>query len=155
MVVCLMTGCYNPRTDMGQYRFYYLRNDYLTAENMEVLAFEKRSADTDMRSLLDTYLSGPKSEELSSPFPADTYIVSLEIEGDYLNIAFSDHFASLTGIQLTLACCALSQTCFAVSDVKTVVIRAQNALLDGKESIAIPRGSFILTDNSHIGKEKA
>lgn len=134
-------------------RFYYLRRqdpEHLHHGSADsVLAPETREAAGhlgDLAYLLEQYLAGPESPELVSPCPAGMTVVSAKMEASNLILVLSDEFASLTGIDLTLACACLTRTCMEMSNAQAVQISTQTALLEGKHSITMDTQDLMLLD---------
>lgn len=100
-----------------------------------------------LSSMLRFYLQGPIDSTLKSPFPKNIYLVEVEISEDILIITLSDSLATLTGVDLSLACCALAKTTYAFNGIETVQIQARSALLDGEASITIHIGDIVLFDD--------
>ena len=129
--------------------FYYPKAD---------LSFQPGSTsfDTEARSLenpgtwvqvLNIYFAGPESEHLLSPFPAGLQAQQATMERNTVIITVSDHLASLTGLDLTIACSCLSLTALALTGAETVVIHAEGTLLDGQKSITMDKNTLLLLDN--------
>ena len=98
--------------------------------------------------LLCAYFKGPKSEQLSCPFPTETSVVSIKTINSTCNIVLSEHFAELTGLDLTIACHSLGITVMELTGASTVEIRAKDADLDGQKYITVSRDNFLLIDDS-------
>lgn len=138
---------------------------YLRVQNPEalhhssagsVIATEKREGtgiQEDLTALLQLYLNGPASEELYSPFPRGTKLVSWERSDSTLTVILTNEFATLTGMDLTLACASLTMTCLSLTDAKSVQIQAESENLDGKTSIIMNRNDLVLTDGSYLTAE--
>lgn len=127
--------------------FYYLRSELTYGEADSVIAAESHDTtghDGDLKYLLLLYLTGPTDEALASPFPADTRLLECTRREDVLTLVLDDSFAQLTGMSLTKACVCLAMTCFDLTDVQAVSIRAQSALLENAKSIEITRDSLVL-----------
>ena len=103
----------------------------------------------DYNKILENYFSGPNSSELLSPFPAGTKLVSFTLDQQTAHIVLSDHFAELSGVDLTVACACLSITVENMTNCATVTISAEKKLLDNQESITIDTKSLLLTDHVH------
>ena len=98
--------------------------------------------------LLDIYLLGPLDRNCRSPFPVGTNLKNLSLENGAATILLSDDFAELSGIDLTLACSCLTLTVMDMTGVESVTIRAEDSLLDGKESITMDASMLILVDHA-------
>ena len=87
-----------------------------------------------------------QDETLIKSFPANVTVSSLKLKEDHATLVLSDEFAVLGGIDLTLACVAITKTVSALTDVTTVTIGCQTALLDGEQSLTFTENSFMWTD---------
>lgn len=115
-------GC-TKRTDTVT--FYYPRAEILYGQEDGVIAAEERDVsgrEKDFSYLMMLYLEGPISQELDSPFPAETAIEQLELRDDVLHIRLSEPFSRLEGMDYTIACCCIARTCFGLYDTETVEI---------------------------------
>lgn len=97
---------------------------------------------------LEIYLLGPLDRDFRSPFPVGTALIDFDLEDSAATVLLSDHFGTLSGIDLTLACSCLTLTVMDLTGADTVTIMAEDALLDGKESVTIDRSNLFLTDDT-------
>ena len=146
LVSCV--GCKSQKID-DPVSFYYLRRSYNFGSSDSILAAEIKDASqySTLSVMIGAYLRGPSDLTLASPFPAGTYLLNLKEENGCLYITLSDNFASITGIDLTLACCALAKTAMEFSDAESVQIEAITALLDGDSFINVTADSIFLHDS--------
>ncbi|MBO4937388.1 MAG: GerMN domain-containing protein [Oscillospiraceae bacterium] len=96
--------------------------------------------------LLSLYFRGPLDSSLNSPFPAGTSLLNLQQEDSTLIITLSTAFAQLKGIDLTIACNCLAQTCFELSVVQEVLIQTSQDDAETAVSVSIGRNNSLLTD---------
>lgn len=144
----LFSGCSSNPADKG-INFYYCQNkiDYDAPQGTIGSEFRKEPIDPlAYNELLNQYLKGPKSSGLISPFPADIYLVSFALEQQTAIIVLSDHIAELNGVDLSIACTCLSLTVKDLTGCATVQIRAQNKLLDNKQSVTINTNAIFLSE---------
>lgn len=149
----LLTGCGSSTPEKGKYEFYYLQENYLHSADRSVLAIERRTVEGDLKTIVSEYLQGPKNEGNVSPFPEGTQLQSLMLEGGCLKLDLGNDFSSLTGMELTIACSALANTCFSLCQAQEIQIFAGDNLLDGRSSITMTPSSMLLTDDSADDKE--
>ena len=149
----LLTGCSSSVQERGRLTFYYLQKDYLHSSGESVLSGEKRSVVGTMEAILQSYLQGPHSNALISPFPEGIQLEELKLENRCLYIDLGKSLASLTEIRLTLACSALANTCFSLWDIDQVEIRAGGSLLGDQDSITITKDSVLFTDDTTLGED--
>ena len=96
--------------------------------------------------VIEAYLNGPLDPALQNPFPADTKLVDLHVEGTKLHLILTDHLSELTGIPLIMACACLAQTAMTLTNMQEVQIRCETAQLDGEMSITINSSSMVFND---------
>lgn len=125
-------------------RFYYLRepDNFLYGSSEGVVTFEERDSaghSGDLKYLLTLYLQGPVTEGLESPFPTGSKLVELSHSGAELILTLDSNFATLTGMDLTLACVCLARTCLSLVNVQSIHILA-----------ASPKGEIIINETITI-----
>lgn len=108
---------------------------------------ETESFHGDLRSILNHYLQGPKSQQLNSPFPDGSCVEWLNQVGTEITLIISQPFTKLTGIHLTLACACLSKTLFSLTDAETLKIYGGHMALDSNNYITLTRDSLLLLDD--------
>lgn len=134
--------------------FYYPRQNY-GYDPLEGRFFQQSAQDEirndiayhSARQVIGVYLKGPLDSSLVNPFPKETDLVTLSIEGNTLYVTLSDHFAELTGIPMIMACSCLAKTAMAITNAENVCIKCETALLDGVESVTINTESIIFDDS--------
>lgn len=160
LAVMLLCGCGMDTADPEEtVSFFYPRADILYGAQDGVIAAELREASISGNSLeqqLYIYLSGPKTEGFVSPFPAGTALLGIKQDQSRLTLTLSEEFFSLEGVDLTLACASLAQTCFGITDTVELTLRSGN----GEQRITIDRNSFVFFDDADaidmtIGTEPA
>ena len=137
--------------------FYYLRKAPSFGSYDSIIAQEIVDGNefTTIAKVLHFYLRGPEDPTLKTPFPPGTYLLDAKTSGDTLTVTLSDSFATLTGVSLSLACCAIAKTAMDFSGVLSVEIRTNSARLDGEESIVIRHTDLILYDSFDIADSNA
>lgn len=133
-----------------QVTFYYARRDdqFRYGQADGVIAGENREISghaDDLRYLLILYFHGPTSEALRSPFPSGTSLKAVARQGDTIYIELSSIVSIQQGIDLTLACACLAQTCFSITDARNVSISSEGL---GLVSMTLSRDSLMLVDDS-------
>lgn len=129
--------------------FYYPQAQLSFQPGSTIIGTETRAL-TDQETwaqVLSIYFLGPDAEHLLSPFPAGLAVIKTSMENKTVYITVSDHLAELTGLELTMACSCLSLTALALTGAETVVINAEDALLDGQKSITMDKNTLLLLDN--------
>lgn len=147
LVALMLMGCQvNQPKPADSYCFYYPRTQVLYGSDQGVIAAEERDTSTmerDMASILTNYLQGPESEGLYSPFPEGTWLTRVEQKGNALYIGLTQPFFELKDMKMTLACTALSQTCFSLSSVQFLVILKP----DGNNYRILQRDTMFFSDS--------
>ena len=160
LVLCMLPlfGCAQPEDPIENPVFFYYRQKNLTYDNeTSVIAKELRDAGArldDFSYLLEQYLQGPESETLLRTFPRGSR-VSFRVQEDTAVIVVNRNFATLTGIDLTLACACLTLTVCELTGTEHALIQGQDMLLDGNQSISMSRSSILLLDSSNIAVDPA
>lgn len=134
--------------------FYYQVAEFKLGTDQSIIEPETRYVTEyygDHFELMESYLCGPIDPSFHSPFPNGTSLVSLDIGNTRAFIVVSSQFATLNGHQLTIACACIGKTLLELVDVRSVEIKAQDALLNGMQSIILSENDLFLWD-SYIGE---
>ena len=154
LILCLIIGtlCFKGHLQQSKERAFYYCNmamDY-SGDNPSVLAENRADApDGSLQEILELYLSGPLSQNLRSPFPAHLKLIGVSQTGETIYLTFSRELATLTGLDLTMACCCITLTTLALTDAQQVEIRTVTDLLDGQRSITMRKDTLLLLDNTN------
>lgn len=153
LALLLLCGCTATSNSVqGWVDFYYLKNDLnLDKDNSMIVpeSVDIGEQSNDLKAALELYLQGPQSGYLYSPFPDDIKLIAVQkIEGR-VEITMNARLASLTGIELTLACCCLAKTCTSISGIEEIRIFSQDRLLDGDPYIHINTAKLQLFSGAH------
>lgn len=155
LLLCLLLpvfGCTNAADNPKDPVSFYYRQQKLTySDESSVIAPEAREAaghKEDIPYLLAEYLKGPKAEAFLRTFPQQTRLISFRANKATAEIALSEHFASLTGMDLTIACACLTMTVIELTGVETVKISAENAMLNNAPQITMDKTCLLLIDSS-------
>ncbi|MBE6947824.1 MAG: hypothetical protein E7454_06215 [Ruminococcaceae bacterium] len=151
---CIFTlfGC-TGKQDIpnGSIAVYYKRATptYGTADSVIAATYlEADGKETDYPYLIDKYLNHTPEEDFLSIFPKGVQLESFHLEGLTAKIVLSDHFADLTGMNLTVACTCLTKTLMEMTGCREVIISAKSMQLDGHNFITLNQDSFLLLDDS-------
>ena len=129
--------------------FYYLRQEttYGSADSLIApITAEGADYSNDPAGLLSQYLKGPGQNGWVSPFPRGTQLLSMELVNGFLRLTLSENFASLTGMDLTIACACLTLTALDLTGANSVRISVEGATLNGAEYIRMDRNCLTLLD---------
>lgn len=154
VLVLVFSGCIHQPEAAGNegVRFYY-RNNQEEAYFSEtgIMAFETRSIRWEQQSiagLMEVYLQGPVSLELSSPFPKDLQLIETQILPDEITLTFDDSLASLSTVGLRVAAGCIARTLWEYGGYGTVILKAQNQPLDGQARLVLYPEALVLSDHS-------
>lgn len=147
ILLLTLWGC--SGNDIEPAHFYYIRKnfDYNSTDGVFVPKTTDSAQYITLNAFISEYLRGPDSTNLVSPFPSGTSLVNLDENGETLVVTLSDSFAALTGIELSLACCAFAKTAIEFSGASVVEISALSEMLDGVKTITITAEDIILFDH--------
>ena len=151
LVLTLLCGCGNWLPGKKAVLFYYLRSDITYTGSNGVIAAEipdNPDGSADLIQLLEQYLTGPEHDGLRSPFPEGILLLKAEQYEGTVYLEFNDRLASLSGMDLTLACACITKTCLNLTDATSVSICAEGVSLDGAAQITMTAESLVLLENS-------
>ncbi len=137
-----LLGCSQEIQEPGN--FYYPRREFQAENAQNMIVAEQRDITGHARELhylLSLYLIGPLNEELKSPFPQDTRLISVSQEDLTLHIELSSMPNRYTDAQFSLACACLTLTCLELSDATQVTI------VSGERTITMARDTLVLQDH--------
>ena len=147
-LLCSLWGCEENSVE-DQATFYYCREKYAYGTEGGIIGGEQRDITGhagDVNYLLALYLVGPLEEDLTSPFPERTQLLSARLEADTLFIELSDMGKGMTDAQFSLACASLVMTCMELTDA------AQVTIASGERSITMDPASLLLYDSITPGE---
>ena len=147
----LMSGCSLSSSDsVNSVSFYYVRNEY-RQDMTTLIKPERRNAaghENDLSYLLALYLIGPSNNDLVSPLPSDTELLSVLQEDSTIAIQLSDTEKTMTDSHFALSCACLSMTCLDLTDAESITITS------GTRTITMTRSNLSLTDNTNTATEE-
>ena len=151
MILALgLFGCEQPELRVPG-TFYYLRTETAYSGPDGIFAPEQRELEgirEDLGAIVDLYCRGPVTDGLESPLPPEAVLLSHSLENDVLTLSFSAELAQLDGIELTAAAGCLCRTFLELTGARKLILRADDALLDGQTSMVLSSGDLELQDNS-------
>ena len=125
--------------------FYYRRAEFAYGSDEGVVVPELRDITghvTDLYYLMTLYLMGPMDEDLISPFPASTKLVSVHLAEDVLTIELTSVDKSLSDTEFSLACACLTKTCVELCDAPQVTI------ISGERSVTMNAEILLFYDDT-------
>lgn len=131
--------------------FYYRRAETAYSGTDGVIAPEQRELNgiqNDLDSLLALYCSGPAAEGLSSPLPPEAEVLDWQLEEQTLHLHFTGALAQLSGVDLTVAAGCLARTFLPLTGAKTLILTADNTLLNGETALRLSETDLSLRDST-------
>jgi len=149
-LLLLLSGCSQAQEYEQPINFYYCAAaDSFDNNSMSILPETREGKQwSTLEDTMRAYLSGPVTETLASPFPAELRLVSIQQNESTVFVTFSMELAELTNLDLTIACGCITLTCLELTSAQQVTIEAENTLLDGQKSITMDRESLLLVDHA-------
>ena len=149
-VFLLLSGCSNTANYMHEpVDVYYCASPISYHSPNGILQTERQEfqgGKDNLRGFLNKYLSGPSSSKLSSPFPADGSILSIEQDDTGMNAELSVQFLKLTQNELILAYACLSMTIFEITDAQTVNLHIHGTNIE-KSVVTMTRDNLWFADS--------
>lgn len=145
VLICLLC-CNGCSTKEDPVVFYYPEAEISYHSDTGILCPEARdslSRDNSLSYLLSFYLEGPVDPDLRLPVPEGTQVLRLFPYDGGVLLVMSREFSQLEGVELSLACASISQTCFGLTDLQeiTFAVRTQKNVIR-----TVQRDSIVLTD---------
>lgn len=122
--------------------------DALRAEPVEIEAAETKSTQELAEILLQKLLEGPTDATLVNTIPSGTALLSVSVEGGRALVDLSIPYNMLSGVELTLADCAITMTLSQLPDVLTTAITVH-----GQKLVYRDRQTFAAWDVLHATQE--
>lgn len=145
LIAASTAGC-SDGAESATANFYYRSADPEYHTNTSVIQSESRRLSvplSDLNSILQLYLAGPDSPHLVSPFPEGTKLINVQAGKDITEVVLSDEIASVSGVDLMIACACLSTTLLEISQSDTIQIRAETLSLGAQDYIEMDSQSIL------------
>lgn len=150
-LIVSLYGCKRNKAEIQEpVEFYYCFETVFKTDD-GVTGSETREAahfNGNLEQLLQVYLLGPVSDELTSPLPYAVKLVSLEQVNDSVYLTLSREFSTLSGIRLTTACSCIVMTLHDYAGINQVCFRAASGQLDNKDEFIMSITDIVLSDNT-------
>lgn len=122
-------GCTSRENGGGTGQTYLVYYSALSNQTSEsAVAGERRTLSGGQEAvtgLMDLLLSQPQSAGLTSPFPSGLQLLDWQLEEGRLHLDLSDHYYSLSGVDLTLADACLALTFCQLENVDSVYVTVE------------------------------
>ena len=144
-LVMLATGCaaLTGRREAESYALYFRAADLSQSPGGDALRTEEiylsdlpEETERVAERLLEELLRGPLNEDLKTPFPAGTTLLSLSLSGAVATVDLSGAYGTLSGVALTLADYAVTLTLTQLPQISVVriMVRGQELAYRDKQS---------------------
>ena len=155
----LLAGC-GGNQPQEEYDLYFRERDLRAAAGGGALRTEsirvpERDADTETlaETLIQALLDGPQDVTLQNTIPAGTTLLSLTLNGSQAVVDLSSAYASLSGVELTLADQAVALTLTQLPEIVSVriTVRGQELayrskqVFSGRDVLLEPEGDVVST----------
>lgn len=155
LLLCLLmilSGCGNDQKKLEKpVRYYYCKADVTFEKDGAVIDYESRDSvgfEDNVFYLISRYLRGPEDSAFAKTFPDYTRLNTCDITESTVTLSLSNEFALLSGVELSLACAALTMTVYELTGRETVRICTASELLDGKQMLVFRYSDLLLSDNA-------
>ena len=158
LALLLLTGCAAvPEEMVNPVNFYLLTGDETdglerTGTALTAQTVDLGNCDITINEILDRYLE-TASSGAEPLFPEGLEYEDLTLENGILSVNFNDVFATLSGVDLSLAAAALTLTLTQIDGVDGVSIRSSGTILSGDWKEVFTAADFLLTDTSAVHPE--
>ena len=154
LLILSCSACGYQNDPAQQVSFYYCAKDPADTGHSTHISPElwEDIRQNSLEEIIDLYLSGPRTEDLRSPFPEGLQIVLAEQQDSTMYLTVSPHLCQLTDMELTVACACLTLTIIELRQVQQVVITPEEGLLDGQKSITMDKNALLLQITSLEGE---
>lgn len=153
LILAMAASCFGcqPQELRSPGNFYYYRNDTAFSGTDGVIAPEQRELagmEDDLSAILALYCAGPLSRDFENPLPDDCPVPTYTLDGDTLYLHFSEEFAVLSGLELTMTAGCLARTFLELTGAEKLILTARGALLGGETSMTLTLDQLGLRDDS-------
>lgn len=124
--------------------------DAISTEASPVRKDDGRSTQELAATLMDQLLSGPSRENLKSPIPAGTALLSVTIDGSRAQVDLSSPYGTLSGVALTLADYCITLTLTQLPEIQTVSVTVRGQELAYRENQSFSAEDILLSSNEDV-----
>ena len=148
LLISMLSGCKTEETFVSPITFYYPTSDIQyesdsltiqpeTREGCELLSFPEQ---------MQAFLQGPIHSEYIQPFPDGLSLIHALLEESRIYLTFSQELSTLSGLELTIACCCIAKTTMELSSATEVHISASSGLLNGEKTLIFTLENMLFLD---------
>ena len=151
-------GSRRPDENVTLYKLYFLEADLASAPGRDALRAEEVHLDTSgspsaqelAEQLLQALLAGPIDSTLTAVIPADTALISLELEGTWAKVDLSTRYRMLSGVELALADYAITLTLTQLPEISSVSITVRGEPLAYRDRQTFTAGDVLFSSNEDV-----
>lgn len=161
VALLVLTGCVYAASTQAEghaYSLYFRERDLARAQGMDALRGEtiylpQQDAGNSAQlaeALLQELLKGPLDETLLTPIPSGTSLLSVGVEGSRVMVDLSGSYATLSGINLTMADYCIALTLTQVPEIQTVKITVRGQELAYREHQTFSTADVLLSSTEDV-----
>ena len=151
-------GSRRPDENVTLYKLYFLEADLASAPGRDALRAEEVHLDTSgspsaqelAEQLLQALLAGPIDSTLTAVIPADTALISLELEGTWAKVDLSTRYRMLSGVELALADYAITLTLTQLPEISAVSITVRGMPLAYRDRQTFTARDVLFASNEDV-----
>ena len=151
-------GSRRPDENVTLYKLYFLEADLASAPGRDALRAEEVNLDTSgspsaqelAEQLLQALLAGPIDSTLTAVMPADTALISLELEGTWAKVDLSTRYRMLSGVELALADYAITLTLTQLPEISAVSITVRGMPLAYRDRQTFTARDVLFASNEDV-----
>ena len=133
-------GCAGKQEGENVYQVSFLSQETGSPSALVPEARTLAPEEDPVQGLLDRLLEGPSGEDLTAVIPSSVTLRGWELNGGLLTVDFSSRYASLSGIDLTLADYSVVLTLTQLEEVEAVMITAEGELIPYRDHQRLTAG---------------
>ena len=147
-------GCAHRESGSGKGQEYLIYYSALSnRESESAVAGEHRALSAGQETvpaLMSLLLSQPESAGLTSPFPSGLRLLDWQLEEGRLHLDLSDHYYSLSGVDLTLADACLALTFCQLEEVDSVYVTVEGHELPYRAAQQLSMENILLAGGADV-----
>ena len=151
-------GSRRPDENVTLYKLYFLEADLASAPGRDALRAEEVHLDTSgspsaqelAEQLLQALLAGPIDSTLTAVIPADTALISLELEGTWAKVDLSTRYRMFSGVELALADYAITLTLTQLPEISAVSITVRGMPLAYRDRQTFTARDVLFASNEDV-----
>jgi germination protein M len=124
--------------------------DALGSETVEIEGSGEMETEALAGELMRRLLDGPETDELASPFPSGLQFLGCTLSGTRAVVDVSASYATLSGVELTLADYCITLTLTQISDISSVEITVLGESLTYRDQQVFTADDVLLTSSEDV-----